>query len=252
MEVLLVSSVPKKSEYAKRQMAARDARRRAEHQERGLCVQCDNPAVPGRVKCVACRDKGRLWAQTRRDARLCMSCGTPLDEDDSGRACKLCCLKRKLRRKGADQERVSLRRLHGLCPNCGRKSKRGCVSCEMCLSTRRISQPRRMADPEKRAKVNERCRLHRQQVKAEVFAHYGGSVCACCGELTPQFLTIDHMNNDGAAHRMKIFGKKAVGGYHLCLWLRSAGYPDGFQILCFNCNCAKGFWGVCPHVNAQK
>lgn len=30
-------------------------------------------------------------------------------------------------------------------------------------------------------------------------------------------------------------------------WLKTNGYPDGFQTLCHNCNMAKGFYGICPH-----
>ena len=31
-------------------------------------------------------------------------------------------------------------------------------------------------------------------------------------------------------------------------WLKKHGFPkEGFQLLCYNCNCAKGFFGKCPH-----
>lgn len=30
-------------------------------------------------------------------------------------------------------------------------------------------------------------------------------------------------------------------------WLRRNNYPNGFQVLCHNCNMAKGFYGKCPH-----
>ena len=33
-----------------------------------------------------------------------------------------------------------------------------------------------------------------------VLDHYGRA-CSCCGETEPAFLTIDHVNNDGAEHR---------------------------------------------------
>lgn len=83
-----------------------------------------------------------------------------------------------------------------------------------------------------------------RKVREEVLAAYGGR-CACCGETTSEFLTIDHVNNDGAAHR------REIGGYGLSIyrWLRREGFPqDGrFQILCHNCNQAKGLYGTCPH-----
>jgi hypothetical protein len=79
---------------------------------------------------------------------------------------------------------------------------------------------------------------HRSRRKS-VIEYYGGK-CACCGETTYEFLTIDHINNDGAKHRKEI--RK-----NLYLWIIQNNFPEGFQILCWNCNCAKGFHGECPH-----
>lgn len=50
------------------------------------------------------------------------------------------------------------------------------------------------------------------------------------------------MNNDGKQHR-KLIKKRSI--YE---WLRQNKYPNGFQILCFNCNCGKSInKGKCPH-----
>lgn len=71
-----------------------------------------------------------------------------------------------------------------------------------------------------------------------------GNRCACCGETTPEFLTVDHFNNDGAEHR-KLIGH----GNHFYKWLAKHGFPqEDFQLLCWNCNCAKGRYGACPHM----
>ncbi len=79
--------------------------------------------------------------------------------------------------------------------------------------------------------------------RLEVLSAYGGK-CACCGETQPEFLTIDHINNDGAKHRREI----GAGGTSLYGWLKKNKYPkDGFQLLCWNCNCAKRTSGSCPH-----
>jgi hypothetical protein len=64
--------------------------------------------------------------------------------------------------------------------------------------------------------------------------------CNCCGDSTYEFLTIDHINNDGAEHRRKIH----QGLYQ---WLKDNDFPSGFQVLCYNCNCSKGHYGACPH-----
>lgn len=76
---------------------------------------------------------------------------------------------------------------------------------------------------------------------------YGGR-CACCGESEQIFLCIDHVENDGARHREEIGqGKRKIGsGSIMHAWLVASGFPDGFQVLCANCNLAKQSGG-CPH-----
>lgn len=69
---------------------------------------------------------------------------------------------------------------------------------------------------------------------------YGGK-CACCGEKEPKFLAIDHIAGNGNSHRKEIKKNK------IYLWLKRMGYPQGFQVLCHNCNMAKAYWVLCPH-----
>lgn len=78
----------------------------------------------------------------------------------------------------------------------------------------------------------------RRRNKELVFNHYGRS-CACCRENHEEFLTIDHILGGGNAHR------KTIGNIYA--WLVKNNFPPEFQILCFNCNEAKHFYGVCPH-----
>ena len=88
----------------------------------------------------------------------------------------------------------------------------------------------------------------------EVISYYSNGVpqCACCGELEYAFLTIDHVNGRSEfGHDKKRTGSKFTGS-SLSAWLRRNNYPEGFQILCFNCNSAKGHYGVCPHKNQKK
>lgn len=84
----------------------------------------------------------------------------------------------------------------------------------------------------------------RVRLRAEILKHYG-TACACCNEKRPQFLTLDHINGDGAEHRRKHPFKASGGGLHR--WLKSRGFPEGYRTLCFNCNGAMGIYGVCPH-----
>ena len=86
-------------------------------------------------------------------------------------------------------------------------------------------------------------RKYRLNIKVEVIAHYGGK-CACCGEAELSVLCIDHINGGGNKHRKEI----GVGsGYRFHRWLRDQGYPEGFQVLCANCNLSKHLLGACHH-----
>lgn len=65
--------------------------------------------------------------------------------------------------------------------------------------------------------------------------------CDCCGEDTLEFLVLDHINGGGNAHRRTF---KAASIYH---HLRAEDWPDGYRVLCENCNGSLGRYGYCPH-----
>ena len=75
--------------------------------------------------------------------------------------------------------------------------------------------------------------LRNQKRRVKVLNHYGNK-CMECSETREEVLTIDHINNDGNIHR------KEGGGKNLYQWLIKNNFPEGFQILCYNCNCSKG------------
>jgi hypothetical protein len=83
----------------------------------------------------------------------------------------------------------------------------------------------------------------RDKLKLETLLAYG-RVCACCGESEPAFLTLDHVAGDGAEQRRVQGHKGGTAQYRL---LRKSGFPPGYRVLCWNCNCAIAITGVCPH-----
>jgi len=87
-------------------------------------------------------------------------------------------------------------------------------------------------------------RKYRKRDKRLVFTHYGGDPpkCTCCGETHMEFLTIDHINGGGSKDR-----KKGLIGHDFYAWLIRNGYPEGYRVLCMNCNFSLGHWGYCPH-----
>jgi hypothetical protein len=87
----------------------------------------------------------------------------------------------------------------------------------------------------------------RWRTKEAVFAAYGGFRCACCGETEREFLTLDHVENNGSTHRRKVVGKRYAAGFQTYAWIVRNGFPPGFQVLCMNCNWGKRRTGVCPH-----
>jgi len=91
-----------------------------------------------------------------------------------------------------------------------------------------------------------KAKAKRQDIKRRCMGGYGGR-CACCGESRLDFLTIDHVHNDGAE-------KRAIGHYPgggsgpgFYRWVVNHDFPDDLQCLCCNCNWAKKLHGKCPH-----
>ena len=80
-------------------------------------------------------------------------------------------------------------------------------------------------------------RWQHSQLRIEVFTYYsrGAPTCTGCGETNHQFLTIDHVAGDGAEHRRQ-YGLKSFQVYQ---WLKRSHFPEGFQVLCWNCNMKK-------------
>lgn len=89
-------------------------------------------------------------------------------------------------------------------------------------------------------------RAYRQNLRQEMFEAYGAS-CSCCGETESVFLSLEHLNGDGAEHRRQ-FGERGNSDGTL-RDLKRRGWPkDGYTVLCFNCNMGKAInGGKCPH-----
>lgn len=112
------------------------------------------------------------------------------------------------------------------------------VSCQECHKKRRKEHQKSDRGRSLRAK------WHRE-TREKAYAGYGG-VCACCGESRYEFLCIDHVNGGGREDR-KIFSTWQIAKRVIDL-----GFPPEYQVLCHNCNSAKGFFGQCPHVTERE
>lgn len=169
------------------------------------------------------------------------------------------------------QKRIMELRQKGLCERCGQTDilvtktmRQGCITearnrtkrrkarrdhagmCIQCGQTEQQQTNKRCVDCA--AKKSDHERIARRRRREEMFTAYGNR-CACCGESQFEFLTLDHINNDGAAHRKELGGNVPD---LVCRDLRKRGWPEGYQLLCWNCNCAKGFYGECPHKKEKE
>jgi hypothetical protein len=88
-----------------------------------------------------------------------------------------------------------------------------------------------------------------QILRQEMLEAYG-AWCNCCGESNPIFLTIDHIENDGANHRRTLNPNGGGCAPSMMVDLKRKGWPkDKIQLLCFNCNMGRHRnGGICPHM----
>lgn len=126
------------------------------------------------------------------------------------------------KRKATQRERRRKYRANGIC-ECGNKAQGGRTTCDLC-----------------KAKLAAWHQVRYQKAKEAVFAVYG-QVCSCCGEADKRFLTLDHINSGGSQHRKE-------GARIIVYWLIKNDFPDGLQVLCWNCNSGRAMnGGICPH-----
>jgi hypothetical protein len=119
-----------------------------------------------------------------------------------------------------------------------------------------------MSDPERHAKQTayyrkwraankDKCdKAHKRlnaRLRDEALNAYGRK-CKCCGESFAEFLSFDHVNGGGSRQRKTDRAMRS----NIHRWLRDHNYPADFQLLCMNCNWAKGKYGRCPHQNTEE
>ena len=139
------------------------------------------------------------------------------------------------------------------CANCEvvlEESNRAKAMPTRCLACRNLYHREwRKDNPRERERARVKEKQYRQLRRMDVLEHYGGvpPVCFCCGESNIEFLAIDHINGGGTQERKQ---RNKNGGVAWYEWFKRVGYPNGFQVLCHNCNSAKGYYGYCPHKTA--
>ena len=196
----------------------------------GLCTNCGlRPSLPGILDCLECSEARKLRKKAKRKkaktAGICLKCccrpATP-----GKTLCEHC----RKGRSAARRKKVA----NGQCYFCQAPATDGFKTCMQC-----------------REEVGKHRNAETRARKDRVIAHYssGSMACACCGVSIRQFLTLDHIAGNGNKHRKQL---ATSGGDPVYRWIEKHGYPDGFQVLCFNCNCGRSLnGGVCPHYSAD-
>jgi len=188
--------------------------RRLVAESKGLCNTCGaRPVVSGK-KCERCKRNRREKRARALEAGKCQQCcANPIAPGRN--YCKQCLAKHK-------QHSVIYRKNHW----------------DKCLQA---TYRWKKKNKDKTAAIARRCYA---KLRSEIFSHYGNK-CVCCGESQEKFLTIDHKDNNGGRWRRENPGHK--NGHRLHLWIKRHHYPKNLQLLCWNCNVAKGLYGKCPH-----
>ena len=247
-------------------------KQRNQHREIGKCLTCGKATVPGLSTCKECSGRATKSTMERynrnKESGLCPMCGKKLEDGDKFR-CKEC---HKIHLKsGKDQwknkRKLVLEHYGNTCTCCGEttyefleidhinndglehRKRTGshiiediiknnfpndmqilCANCNRgkgkfgeCPHKKEPLEPK-----SKKGKLNRKRRL-------QCISHYGGK-CAYCGESNWAFLEFDHINNDGNSHR------KNDGKFSMVSWIIKNDFPDSIQLLCSNCNKAKGLY----------
>jgi hypothetical protein len=128
--------------------------------------------------------------------------------------------------------------LKSFCRDCSKKLKR----CWYGKNKNKAKQSRDRWESKNKEKMRISRNEWRRKLRVECIQAYGGKcMCPGCKERKMEFLTIDHVDNNGAMHRKQV-------GRSIFIWLKRNGFPKrGFRVLCYNCNCSRGSYGYCPH-----
>lgn len=116
---------------------------------------------------------------------------------------------------------------------------------ELKLTNQRLYELRHRDDPEYRKRKKQHQRTHRDVIRMKVLNYYGNNAPKClrCGYDNVIALCLDHINNDGVAHKKRLTNKRFrhVASRDIYRDVIRNNFPKEYQILCWNCNYVKEY-----------
>ena len=201
---------------SQRKQELRDRRKTA-----GLCIDCGASTLY--LRCICCKMKNaasrKRYYERRKESGKCITAGCQAMASEGRQRCDKCTdtnANYEKNRAPRDQatymkEYRKKRIAEGRCPTCGiLNTTKNTLQCDTCAVKHRA-----------------RC----ENIKRDVFYHYGGPVCAGCSEIELAVLQLDHINGGGNKHAKEIGGRGKM-----YKWVHDNNYPPGFRVLCANCN----------------
>lgn len=107
----------------------------------------------------------------------------------------------------------------------------------------RAPKIRTLADREGRRRYMRKKHNMKYRILRTQLLDFLGGKCFCCGETTPEFLTLDHIHGGGRYHRRS--RPKTYEVYADVL--KTPNARDSYRLLCWNCNCSTRGGRICPH-----
>ena len=118
----------------------------------------------------------------------------------------------------------------------------------LCYNCNMIKEKSRSKEKEKvkphTVKYRKSTKKSRYDLKLEVFSTLsnGKPKCTCCGYKKIDGLSVDHIHGRKNTKHLEGLSSDALYRY-----VKKEGYPSEYQVLCLNCNAAKGHHKICPH-----
>jgi hypothetical protein len=101
--------------------------------------------------------------------------------------------------------------------------------CKLCKKEYDTHKPKKRHSLKTKRSKSEEKRIKRKILRLEVLKAYSENMeCENCRESYMEFLAVDHINGKGRSHTA------SVG--NLYAWLKRNNFPEGFRVLCHNCN----------------